>query len=99
MGCELRDAEADVVSDQGDVLNARYLFNPDNGAFVPILDLGDDEFVSSGEVAFWGAASRHHNSETAGINAAGFAEYICNLSPGAADALVTGKRCGTCQRQ
>jgi hypothetical protein len=46
-------AEADVVSDQGDILNARYLFNPDNGAFVPVLDLGDDEFVSSGEVAFW----------------------------------------------
>ena len=53
MGCELRVAESDVVSDQGDVLNARYLFNPDNGAFVPVLDLGDDEFVSSGEVAFW----------------------------------------------
>ena len=53
MGCELRNAEADVVSDQGDVLNARYRFNPDDGAFVPILDLRDDEFFSSGEVAFW----------------------------------------------
>jgi hypothetical protein len=53
MGCELRVAERDLVSDQGDVLNARYLFNPENSAFVPILDLGDEEFVSSGEVAFW----------------------------------------------
>jgi hypothetical protein len=53
MGCELRVVEEDVVSDQGDVLNFRYLFNPDNGKFVPILDLGDDEFVSEGEVAYW----------------------------------------------
>ena len=34
-------------------MNFRYLYNPDNGAVVAILDLGDDEFVSSGEVAYW----------------------------------------------
>jgi hypothetical protein len=29
----------------------------DTGAFVAIVDLGDDEFVSAGEVAYWSAAS------------------------------------------
>jgi hypothetical protein len=27
--------------------------NPDSEAFVAIVDLGDDEFVSAGEVAYW----------------------------------------------
>jgi len=53
MGCELRSAEADVVSDDGDFLNFRYLINNETGAAVPILDMGDDEYVSAGEVAFW----------------------------------------------
>jgi len=53
MGCELRTAEGPAISGEGDVLNFRYLYNPDNGAVVAILDLGDDEFVSSGEVAYW----------------------------------------------
>jgi hypothetical protein len=53
MGCELRTAEESAVSPDGDVLNIRYLVNPDSGAFVAIVDLGDDEFVSAGEVAYW----------------------------------------------
>lgn len=53
MGCELRVAESDLVNQDGEVLNFRYLFNPDNGAFVAIVDLGDDEFVSAGEVEYW----------------------------------------------
>ena len=53
MGCELRVAEGDVVSDGGEVLNFRYLFNPENKAFVAIVDLGDEEFVSAGEVEYW----------------------------------------------
>jgi hypothetical protein len=53
MGCELRVAEGDLMSDAGDVVNFRYLFNPENGAFVPIVDLGDEEFVSRGEVEYW----------------------------------------------
>lgn len=53
MGCELREAEEEVVSGDGDVLNYRYLVNPDTGAFVAIVDLGDDEFVSAIDVAFW----------------------------------------------
>jgi hypothetical protein len=53
MGCELRVAESDIVDQGGDVLNFRYLFNPDNGAFVPIVDLGDEEYVSAGEVEYW----------------------------------------------
>jgi hypothetical protein len=53
MGCELRIAEHTVYSDDGDVLNFRYLYNPENEAFAPIIDLGDDEQVSSGEVESW----------------------------------------------
>jgi hypothetical protein len=53
MGCELRTAEQSNVSPEGDVLNFRYLVNPDSGAFVAIVDLGDDEFVSAAEVAYW----------------------------------------------
>ena len=53
MGCELREADQEVVSDDGDVLNYRYLVNPDTNAFVAIVDLGDDEFVSAVDVAFW----------------------------------------------
>jgi hypothetical protein len=53
MGCDLRVAEGDGSSDEGDVLNFRYLYNPENQAFAPILDLGDDEYVSEGEVNTW----------------------------------------------
>lgn len=53
MGCELRIAEHTIHCDDGDVFNFRYLFNPDNDAFVPIVDLADDQFVSAGEVADW----------------------------------------------
>jgi hypothetical protein len=53
MGCELRVAESDPRSDTGEISNLRYLFNPQSGNFVAIVDLGDDEFVSAGEVAFW----------------------------------------------
>jgi hypothetical protein len=53
MGCEIRVAEGDLVNDDGEVLNFWDLLNPENGAFVPIVDLGDDEFVSSGEVEYW----------------------------------------------
>jgi hypothetical protein len=53
MGCELRVAEGTVYSEDGDCWNFRYLFNPANQSFVPIVDLSDDQFVSAGEVADW----------------------------------------------
>jgi hypothetical protein len=53
LGCELRVAEATVHLDDGDVLNVRYLLNPATGAFVPLVDLEDDEQVSAAEVRFW----------------------------------------------
>ena len=53
MGCELRTAERDVIAPEGDALNFRYLTNPETGAFVPIVDLGGEEFVSAGEVEYW----------------------------------------------
>ena len=53
MGCELRTVEEDAAAMEGDVRNVRYLLNPENGQFVAIVDLGDDEFVSAGEAAYW----------------------------------------------
>jgi hypothetical protein len=55
MGCELREADQEVVSDDRDIhiLNYRYLVNLDTNAFVAIVNLGDDEFVSAVDVAFW----------------------------------------------
>jgi len=52
-GCELRIAEATVRMPDGDCLNVRYLLNPANGMFVPLVDLDDSDSVSEGEVAFW----------------------------------------------
>lgn len=53
MGCEIREAEAPVYLDDGDVFGFRYLVNLETTAFVPIVDLGDDQYVSEGEVADW----------------------------------------------
>jgi hypothetical protein len=53
MGCEVRAVEGEVVAEDGDVLNFRYLVNPDTKAFVAIVDLGDEEFVSAVDVVFW----------------------------------------------
>jgi hypothetical protein len=52
-GCELRVAEQAVQLEDGDCLNARYLLNPTSGAFVPLVDLTDEQQVSELEVAFW----------------------------------------------
>jgi len=52
-GCELRIAEPTVQLSDGDCLNVRYLLNSASGAFVPLVDLDDDDKVSDGEVVFW----------------------------------------------
>lgn len=52
-GCEVRVAEATILLDDGDCLNVRYLLNPVDNAFVPLIDLADDDRVSESEVAFW----------------------------------------------
>jgi hypothetical protein len=52
-GCELRVAEPTVHLDDGDCFNARYLLNPETGAFVPLIDLDDYDKVSETELAFW----------------------------------------------
>jgi len=51
--CEVRVAEAKVMLEDGDCLNVRYLLSPNKSDFVPLVDLGDDEFVSATEVSFW----------------------------------------------
>lgn len=52
-GCQLRIAEATVQLPDGDCFNARYLYNPKNDAFVPLIDLMDEDSVSEAEVSFW----------------------------------------------
>jgi hypothetical protein len=53
MGCELNTAEVTVEFTDGDCFNFRYLLNPANKMFVPLVDLGDDQSVSKWEVEFW----------------------------------------------
>lgn len=53
MGCEIREAERPVYMDDGDSFNFRYLVNTETGAFQPVVDLDDADFISEGEVEFW----------------------------------------------
>jgi hypothetical protein len=53
MGCEIREAESPIYLDDGDSFGFRYLVNAETGAFQPIVDLADEDFISEGEVAAW----------------------------------------------
>jgi hypothetical protein len=53
MGCEINTAEGTIESMDGDCFNVRYLLNPTNKAFVPLVDLGDDQHISKWEVESW----------------------------------------------
>jgi hypothetical protein len=53
MGCEVHTFEDTIKSMDGDCFNVRYLQNPVNRAFVPLVNLGDDEFISKWEVESW----------------------------------------------
>jgi hypothetical protein len=53
MGCEYNIIEPSVDNGHGSVFGFSYLINPATKAFVAIVDLGDDEFVSSWEVESW----------------------------------------------
>jgi hypothetical protein len=53
MGCKVRQAETPVYLDDGDSFNFRYLVNTETGAFQPIVDLADTDFMSEGEVIAW----------------------------------------------
>jgi hypothetical protein len=53
MGCEHNVAEPCIDDSQGSVFGFSYLVNPETKAFVAIVDLGDDEFVSSLLVESW----------------------------------------------
>jgi len=53
MGCEYYTVEPFIDDGHGSVFGFSYLVNPATGAAVPILDLGDEEFVSSWEVESW----------------------------------------------
>jgi hypothetical protein len=52
VGCEIREAESPVYLD-GDSFNFRYLVNTETGAFQPVVDLADDDFMPEGEVDAW----------------------------------------------
>jgi hypothetical protein len=53
MGCEHHIAEPCEDDADGSFFGVSYLLNPDNKAFVPLVDLGDDEEVSILEVESW----------------------------------------------
>jgi hypothetical protein len=53
MGCEHNIAEPCIDDGSGSVFGFSYLVNPETKAAVPILDFGDNEFVSSWEVESW----------------------------------------------
>lgn len=53
MGCDLNVAEDNIVDEDGDVSNVRYLVDPSSGRFVPVVDLSDGDYVSSSEVDNW----------------------------------------------
>jgi hypothetical protein len=53
MGCEHNVAEPCIGDGQGSVFGFSYLVNPETKAFVALVDLGDDEFVSSSLVESW----------------------------------------------
>lgn len=53
LGCEVRVAEPTVRIADGDNFSVRYLLRPSTGAFVPLVDLADDDRVSEIELAFW----------------------------------------------
>jgi hypothetical protein len=53
MGCEIREAEKPVYLEDGDSFGFRYFVNIETGAFQPIVDLADEDFISEGEVTAW----------------------------------------------
>jgi hypothetical protein len=53
MGCEHNIAEPCISDGEGSVFGFSYLVNRENNTFVPLQDLGDNEFVSSWEVESW----------------------------------------------
>ena len=53
MGCEHNIAEPCTDDGYGSVFGFSYLVNPATRAFVPVLDFGDDEYMSSYEVESW----------------------------------------------
>jgi hypothetical protein len=53
MGCEHRIVEPCMDDGYGSVFGFSYLFNPETNAAVPVLDLGDDEYVPVDEVEGW----------------------------------------------
>ncbi len=53
MGCEHNIVEPCIDGGNGSVYGFSYLVNPANGAAVPILDLGENEYISIYEVESW----------------------------------------------
>ena len=53
MGCELRDLPGEVIAPSGESLRIRFLFNPETGVFVNLINLNDDESISLEEIEYW----------------------------------------------
>jgi hypothetical protein len=53
MGCQHNVVEPCTDDGFGSVFGFSYLVNPETNAAVPILDLGEDEYLSSYEVESW----------------------------------------------
>ena len=52
MGCSERELPASLVDDTGAETPIRYLFNPENKAFAPIFNYGDQTKITHSEIEF-----------------------------------------------
>lgn len=53
MGCEVRQLPGDMQDDEGNSFSVRYVLNHENGRFVTVTDLEDDDRIPETEVETW----------------------------------------------
>jgi hypothetical protein len=52
MGCSERLLPASLIDETGEQTPVRYLFNPENRAFAPIVNYGDQAKITRSEIEF-----------------------------------------------
>ncbi len=53
MGCEVQELPRQIRDDDGNVFSVRYVLNHENGRFITITGLGDDDRIPANEVETW----------------------------------------------
>ena len=53
MGCEPRSLPGQMIDSDGTEWQVRYLYNPDNGNYVSMSDLGPDDSIGPDEIESW----------------------------------------------